>query len=41
MNIPGTAEGNWRWRLKRGQMTPQLAQKLRTLTERTGRCRKA
>lgn len=40
MNIPGTADGNWRWRLKPGQMNAPLAQKLRALTERTGRCRK-
>ena len=24
MNRPGTATGNWRWRLRRGQLTDEL-----------------
>ncbi len=37
MNLPGTAVGNWRWRLEPGQLTPALARRLRTLTETAGR----
>ena len=33
MNRPGTTEGNWRWRLKQGTLTPALARRLRKLTE--------
>ena len=28
MNRPGTAEGNWSWRLRRGQLTDELAARL-------------
>ncbi|HEV2113466.1 MAG TPA: 4-alpha-glucanotransferase, partial [Terriglobales bacterium] len=31
MNIPSHADGNWRWRLLPGQLTPALAQKLAEL----------
>jgi 4-alpha-glucanotransferase len=37
MNTPGTIEGNWRWRLRRGQLTAKLAGGLRALTEASGR----
>jgi 4-alpha-glucanotransferase len=37
MNTPGTAGGQWRWRLEPGQLTPEHARRLRRLTERTGR----
>ncbi|MEM2251433.1 MAG: 4-alpha-glucanotransferase, partial [Candidatus Hadarchaeales archaeon] len=37
MNVPGTASGNWRWRLLPGQLTRELAKKLRELTESAGR----
>ncbi|HEY7397792.1 MAG TPA: 4-alpha-glucanotransferase [Gaiellaceae bacterium] len=37
MNTPGTDEGNWRWRFEPGAPTPELAARLRTLTERSGR----
>jgi 4-alpha-glucanotransferase len=37
MNTPGRAEGNWRWRLRPGQLTTALAAKLREETERAGR----
>ena len=37
MNYPGTAEGNWGWRLKEGELTPELAQRILNLTEVTGR----
>jgi 4-alpha-glucanotransferase len=37
MNFPGTAEGNWGWRLKDGALTPKLARRLKKLTETYGR----
>ena len=37
MNVPGTAQGNWTWRLEESALTPQLAEKLRSLTETYGR----
>lgn len=37
MNVPGRAEGNWRWRLGEGQLTPELAGRLRRLAEVSGR----
>jgi 4-alpha-glucanotransferase len=37
MNLPGTEEGNWRWRYEKGALTEELAAKLRRLTERTRR----
>lgn len=37
MNIPGIAEGNWRWRALSGQLTAVLAARLRLLTEKYGR----
>ena len=39
MNTPGRAEGNWRWRLRRGQLTSEHAARLRELSERSGRLR--
>ena len=36
MNRPGEANGNWRWRLGRGQLTDELAARLREATA-TGR----
>ena len=33
MNRPGGTEGNWRWRLERGALTPALARRLRGLAE--------
>lgn len=38
MNIPGKAKGNWRWRLEQQQLPPELIERLRRLTEVTGRC---
>jgi 4-alpha-glucanotransferase len=32
MNIPGTKEGNWQWRLPDGNLTHEVADRLRTLT---------
>ncbi|MGL6227107.1 MAG: 4-alpha-glucanotransferase [Thermoguttaceae bacterium] len=37
MNFPGHAENNWVWRLEPGCLTPELASKLRMMTERSGR----
>ena len=37
MNVPGVAEGNWGWRLNNCALTPDLAQRLRSLTERCKR----
>lgn len=38
MNRPGTARSNWQWRLRKGALTGRLADRLRELTERHGRC---
>jgi 4-alpha-glucanotransferase len=38
MNTPGTAGGQWRWRLEPGQLTPAAARRLRGPTARAGRC---
>jgi len=35
MNFPGTAKGNWQWRLRDGALTQELAQRLR---DKTGTC---
>jgi 4-alpha-glucanotransferase len=37
MNRPGRTEGNWRWRLERGALTPALARRLRDLAGRHNR----
>lgn len=37
MNRPGTASGNWRWRLKSGALDAALAARLRGLVDETGR----
>jgi 4-alpha-glucanotransferase len=37
MNFPGIAKGNWRWRLKDGELTQGLAQELRSITITYGR----
>jgi 4-alpha-glucanotransferase len=34
MNRPGLPAGNWRWRLEPGQLTAELAERLRTATAR-------
>jgi 4-alpha-glucanotransferase len=41
MNTPGRIEGNWNWRLRRGQLTAKHAARLRELTARHGRHRGA
>ena len=37
MNLPGRASGAWKWRLRRGQLTAEHAQRLRTATREAGR----
>ena len=37
MNVPGTKDGNWRWRLRRGQLTAAHAAQLRSLTSESAR----
>jgi len=37
MNTPGRADGNWGWRLRRGQLTPRLARELAALTREAAR----
>ncbi|MEB3175801.1 MAG: 4-alpha-glucanotransferase, partial [Cyanobacteriota bacterium] len=37
MNLPGSAEGNWGWRYRSEQLTPELAQQLAQVTELYGR----
>ena len=39
MNAPGSAGGSWRWQMRRGALTPALAQRLREATEEAGRLR--
>ena len=37
MNTPAVAEGNWTWRMKKGQTTKALAEKIRNLAVRSRR----
>ena len=37
INVPGTAEGNWRWRLLRGEASGALAEEIACMTEMYGR----
>jgi 4-alpha-glucanotransferase len=39
LNTPGRPEGNWRWRLRRGQLTREHAARLREATRAAGRHR--
>ena len=36
-NEPGTQSGNWQWRMLSGELTPELAQRIRKLTRIYGR----
>ncbi len=38
MNVPGTAEGNWGWRLRGGELSAGLARRLRELADTYERC---
>jgi 4-alpha-glucanotransferase len=37
MNFPGRAQGNWCWRVRSDQLTDELAERLRDLSQRYGR----
>ena len=37
MNTPGTVDGNWAWRFRPGDLTPELAARLLEVTRATGR----
>ena len=37
MNVPGVAEGNWRWRMRPDAITPALARRIAAMTGRYGR----
>ncbi len=37
MNVPGRARGNWSWRLRPAQLTPEHARRLRAATAQAGR----
>ncbi len=37
MNIPSTLGGNWQWRMVGGELTDELAERIRSLTETYGR----
>lgn len=37
MNAPGKSEGNWSWRYKREDLTPEMCDRLKTMTEIYGR----
>ena len=37
MNHPSTQEGNWRWRLKEGEISEELAEWIRRITQVTER----
>src|SRR5262249_61893268 len=39
MNTPGTVTGNWRWRLRRRQLTAKPAARMREVTEASRRAR--
>ena len=38
INTPGTASGNWQWRMLPGEASASLAGKIRTMTQMYGRC---
>lgn len=37
MNVPGRADGNWRWRVREDMLSPQAFQRLRDLTKSSNR----
>jgi 4-alpha-glucanotransferase len=37
MNVPGSADGNWRWRVRENMLSPQVFQWLKDLTESSRR----
>ena len=41
MNTPGTLGGNWQWRLRPGQLTPELSAHMARMTWLYGRLARA
>lgn len=41
MNTPATSQGNWEWRFRKGDLTPELLERLKILTRTYGRSRVA
>lgn len=41
MNTPGTLGGNWQWRLRPGQLTPELSERMARMTWMYGRLARA
>ena len=39
MNLPGRPGGNWKWRFEEGALTPEVTERLATLTDVYGRAR--
>jgi 4-alpha-glucanotransferase len=37
MNIPGTVGNNWEWRYSENLLLPEIMEKMRLLTENSGR----
>ena len=37
MNLPGRSQGNWGWRYGADDLTPELRQRLRAITDGSGR----
>ena len=40
MNYPGVASGNWTWRMKHGEFSDELIEKLKFYTHMGGRIKK-
>jgi 4-alpha-glucanotransferase len=38
MNLPGRGHGNWRWRYAASDLTAEIRERLRAITEGSGRC---
>ena len=38
MNVPGVADGNWKWRLTSGHLTDELAEEIHAMTAAYSRC---
>jgi 4-alpha-glucanotransferase len=41
MNLPGRGHGNWSWRYRAADLTPEVRRRLRAITAGSGRCREA
>jgi 4-alpha-glucanotransferase len=38
MNLPGTAQGNWSWRLQLAMLQPEVGRRLARISAASGRC---